>query len=98
MNTPLQYSWASLMAHIVKNPPAMWNTWVQFLGWENSLEKGISYPLQYSGLDTSMDRGAWQVTVHGVVKGQTRMSNFDFQLAGQLVEALGYNIGLHWEK
>ena len=37
---PLQYSWASLMAQLVKNPPAMWKTWVRFLGWEDTLEKG----------------------------------------------------------
>ena len=37
---PLQYSWASLVAHLVKNPLAMWETWVQSLGWEDPLEKG----------------------------------------------------------
>ena len=37
---PLQYSWASLVAQLVKNPPAMWDTWVQSLGWEYPLEKG----------------------------------------------------------
>ena len=37
---PLQYSWASLVAQLVKNPPAMWETWVQPLGWENPLKKG----------------------------------------------------------
>ena len=37
---PLQYSWASLVAQLVKNPPAMWETWVQSLGWKDSLEKG----------------------------------------------------------
>jgi len=37
---PLQYSWASLVAQLVKNPPAMWKTWVQSLGWKDSLEKG----------------------------------------------------------
>ena len=37
---PLQYSWASLVAQLVKNPPAMWETWVQSLGWEDHLEKG----------------------------------------------------------
>ena len=37
---PLQYSWASLVTQLVKNPPAMWETWVQFLGWEDLLEKG----------------------------------------------------------
>ena len=37
---PLQYSWASLVAQLVKNKPAMWETWVQSLGWEDPLEKG----------------------------------------------------------
>ena len=37
---PLQYSWASLVVQLVKNLPAMQETWVQSLGWEDSLEKG----------------------------------------------------------
>ena len=37
---PLQYSWASLVAQLVKNPPAMWEIWVQSLGWEDTLKKG----------------------------------------------------------
>ena len=37
---PLQYSWASLVAQLVKNLPALQETWVQFLGWEDPLEKG----------------------------------------------------------
>ena len=36
----LQYSWASLVAHLVKNPRAMWETWVRSLSWEDPLEKG----------------------------------------------------------
>ena len=36
---PLQDSWASLVAQLVKNLPAMWETWVRFLGWEDPLEK-----------------------------------------------------------
>ena len=36
---PLQYSWVSLMAQLVKNPPAMQETWVLSLGWEDPLEK-----------------------------------------------------------
>ena len=36
----LQYSWASFVGHLVKNPPTMQETWVQYLGWENSMEKG----------------------------------------------------------
>jgi len=37
---PLQYSWASLVVQLVKNLPAMWETWVQSLGWEDPLKKG----------------------------------------------------------
>ena len=39
---PLQYSCASLVAQLAKNPPAVWETWVQFLGWEDPLEKGTA--------------------------------------------------------
>ena len=38
---PFQYSWASLVAQLVKNPPAIWETWVRSLGWEDPLEKGV---------------------------------------------------------
>ena len=42
---PLQYSWASLVAQLVKNLPSMQETWVQSLGWEDPLEKGkATYP------------------------------------------------------
>ena len=37
---PLQYSWASLVAQLVKNPPALRETWARSLGWEDPLEKG----------------------------------------------------------
>ena len=39
---PLQYSWASLLVQLVKNPPTMQETWVQYLGWEDSPEKGTA--------------------------------------------------------
>ena len=39
---PLQYTWASLVAQLVKNPLAMWETWVRSLGWEDPLEKGTA--------------------------------------------------------
>ena len=44
---PLQYSWASLVAQMVKNLPAMWETWVQPLSQEDPLEKGMT---TYSGI------------------------------------------------
>ena len=37
---PFQYSWASLVTQLVKNPPAIWETWVGSLGWEDPLEEG----------------------------------------------------------
>ena len=40
--------------------------------------EGNGYPLQYSGLENFMDRGAWQATVHGIAKSQTWMNNFHF--------------------
>ena len=40
IGSPLQCSWASLVAQLVKNPPAMWETWVRSLGWEDLPEKG----------------------------------------------------------
>ena len=47
---PFQYSWAFLMAQLVKNPPAMWETWVQSLGWEDPLEKGkLPTPVFWAG-------------------------------------------------
>ena len=37
---PPQYSWTSLVAQLIKNPPTIWETWVQSLDWEDPLEKG----------------------------------------------------------
>ena len=42
--------------------------------------EGNGYPLQYSCLENSMDRGAWWATVHGVTKSQTRLSDFQFTM------------------
>ena len=39
---PLQYSWASLETQLIENPPAMWESWVRSLGWEDSLEEGMA--------------------------------------------------------
>ena len=55
----------SLMAQMVKNLPAMQETQVGSLGWEDPLEKRMATPLQYSGLENPMDRAAWQTTTHG---------------------------------
>ena len=67
---PLQYSWASRLAQLVKNPPAMRKTWVSSLRWEDPLEKGNA---------THSSTFAWKIPwteepgrlQHGVTKSQT---------------------------
>ena len=68
---PLQYSWASLVAQMVKNPPAMWETWVQSLGWEDPLKEGMVTHYRILAWRTPIDRGTWQATVCGVAKSWT---------------------------
>ena len=68
---PLQYSWASLVAQLVKNLPAMQETWVKSLGLGRSPGEGKGYSLQYSGLENSMD-----CIVYWVAKSRTRLINF----------------------
>ena len=75
MGYPLQYSWASLVTQTVKNLPAMQETWVWPLGWEDPAEEGMTIPLQYYCLEKSMDRGAWRATVHGVTESRTQLSD-----------------------
>ena len=54
------------MVQLVKNPPAMQETWVQSLSWGDSPGEGNGYPLQHSGLENLMD-----CIIHGVAKSQT---------------------------
>ena len=61
----------SLVAHTVKNPPAMQQTWVLYLGWEDPLEEGMATHSSILAWRILMDRGAWQATVHGVTKSWT---------------------------
>ena len=65
---PLQDSWASLVAQMVKNLPSMWETWVQSLGWEDTLEEGMATHSSILAWRIAMDRGAWRATVSGVAK------------------------------
>ena len=80
---PLQYSWASLVAQTVKNLPAMLETWVQSLGWEDSLEEGLATHSSIPAWRIPMDRGAWWVTVHGVAKSQTGLNDYVQHSAGR---------------
>ena len=59
------------MAQKVKNLPAMREMRVQSLGWEDSPREKNGYPLQYSCLDNSRDRGTWCTIVHEMAKNWT---------------------------
>ena len=66
---------ASVVAQMVKNLPAVQETQVQSLGWEDPPGGGHGNPLQYPCLENSMNIGAWQATVHGAAKSQTQLSD-----------------------
>ena len=80
---PIPYMWASLVAQLVKNLPAMQETWVRSLGWEDLLEKGKA---------THSSILAWRIpwTVQSTeysikslysLKSRTRLSNFHFHFS-----------------
>ena len=63
--------WASLVAQAVKRLPAMQETWVRSLGWEDPLEEGMATHSSILAWRIPMDREAQRVIVHGVAKSQT---------------------------
>ena len=56
---PLQYSWVSLVTQMVKNPPAVQETLVRFLGQEVPLEKGMATHSSILAWRVPVDRGTW---------------------------------------
>ena len=62
------------MTQIVKNLPAILETWVQFLGWEDFLEEYMAIYSSILAWRLPMDRGAWWATVHGVTKTWTQLN------------------------
>ena len=72
---PLQYSWVSLVAQLVKNLPV--GDLCSIPGLRRSLGEGKGYPLQYSGLENSMD-----CIVHGVAKSWKQLNDFHFHDKG----------------
>jgi len=75
LSYPLQYSWAFLVTQMVKNLPAMQETWVQFLVWEDTLEESMATHSSVLAWRIPMDRGTRWATVHGVTKSQTQLSD-----------------------
>ena len=66
---------ASLVAQRLKRLPAMWETLVRSLGWEDPLEKEMATHSKCSSLENPMDRGAWRATVHGATESRTQLSD-----------------------
>ena len=71
---PVQYSWALLVAQIIKNLPAMWESWVWSLGWEDPLEKG-----KVTHFSILAWRIPWTLWSMGLQRW-TRLSNFHFKV------------------
>ena len=65
---------ASLVAQTIKNPSAVQETWVRFLGWEDPLEEDMTTHSSIAWR-IPMDRDAWRAAVHGVTKSQTQLSD-----------------------
>ena len=63
-----QMHFSSLMTQVVKNQPAMRETWVRSLSWEGPLEEGMATLCSVLAWKIPMDRGAWWATVHGVAR------------------------------
>ena len=57
------------MTQRVKNLPAMQETWVPSLGWEDLMEEGMATHSSILAMGNPTERGAWQATIHGVSKG-----------------------------
>ena len=62
---------ASLVAQLVKNQPAMCETWVQSLGWEDPLEKGMATHSSILAWRIPVDRGTWWATANEVAESNT---------------------------
>ena len=56
---------------MVKNLPAVWETWVRSLGWEDPLEEGMATHSNILAWRISVNRGAWWATVHGLAESDT---------------------------
>ena len=57
---------------MIKDLPAIWETWVQSLGYKDPPEEGMATHSSILAWRISMDRGAWKATVHGVPKSRTK--------------------------
>ena len=70
------YTWASLVAQMVKNPPEMPETWVWSLGWEDPLEEGMTTLSSVLTWKIPINKGAWWATLHVVTESRTQLSDY----------------------
>ena len=84
------------MAQLVKNPPAMRETWVQSLGGEDPLEEGMATHSGILAWRIPMDRGAWQTTVHRVAESDTteQLSTHHFTFPPEVYEVSNFSTSL----
>ena len=66
---------ASLVAQLVKNLPAIWETWVRSLGWEDPLKESMATYSSILAWRIPLDRSTWRTIVHGVTKSWTQLSD-----------------------
>ena len=59
-----------MVAQLVENPLAVWETWVRSLGWDEPLEEGMATHSSILAWRIPMDREAWRATIHGVAKSR----------------------------
>ena len=60
---------------MVKNQPAMWEIWIQSLGWEDPLEEGMATHSNIVSWRNPIDSGAWRATIHELANSWTRLSD-----------------------
>ena len=80
------------MTQTVKNPPAVRETWVQSLDWEDPLEEGKATHSSILAWRILMHRGAWRATIHGVSKNRTRLSDQAQFLGEKLLHVLNQRV------
>ena len=85
IGNPLQYSWASFVAQMVKNPPAMRETWVEPLGWEDPLEEGMATHASIQAWRIPLDRGGWWAIIHRGAESRTWLSTAHSTMKGNVL-------------
>ena len=87
--------WASLVPQMVKNLPALQETWVRFLGWEDPLEEGRATDSSILAWRITMDRGIWWAPVHGVAESDMIPYGIYFCVASSVLPSRFFRVVVH---